>query len=46
MLYLSGIQTEKISSKDMINKIVHEVEKKVSEIENNKQWYPVKKLKN
>merc|ERR1711991_782232 len=37
MLYLSGIQTEKVSSKDMINKIVHEVEKKVFEIENNKK---------
>ncbi len=37
MLYLSGIQIEKVSSKDMINKIVYEVEKKVFEIENNKR---------
>ncbi len=46
MLYLSGIQIEKVSSKDMINKIVYEVEKKVFEIENNKRWFPAKKLKN
>ena len=35
MLYLSGVQSEKISTNDMIEKIVNEVEKKASEIENN-----------
>ena len=34
MLYLSGIQKEKILTEDIINKVVHEVEKKVYEIEN------------
>ena len=35
MLYLSGIQKEKILTKDMIDRVVSEVEKKVSEIEKN-----------
>ena len=35
MLYLSGIQKEKVLTKDMINRVVSEVEKKVYEIENN-----------
>ena len=35
MLYLSGVQSEKISTDDMINKIVLEVEKKVAELKNN-----------
>jgi len=35
MLYLSGVQSEKVSTEDMINKVVLEVEKKVSEIKNN-----------
>ena len=34
MLYLSGVQSEKVSTEDMINKVVLEVEKKVSELEN------------
>ena len=34
MLYLSGIQSEKVLTKDMIKKIVSEVEKKASELEN------------
>ena len=34
MLYLSGAQSEKVSTSDMIEKIVKEVEKKASEIEN------------
>ena len=33
MLYLSGIQKEKVMTKDMITKIVDEVEKKVFELE-------------
>ncbi len=37
MLYLSGIQTEKVTTKDMITKIVSEVEKKVFELENKKK---------
>ncbi len=35
MLYLSGVQSEKILTNDMIDKIVSEVEKKASELENN-----------
>ncbi|WP_440669445.1 flavodoxin-dependent (E)-4-hydroxy-3-methylbut-2-enyl-diphosphate synthase [Candidatus Pelagibacter sp. HIMB1483] len=35
MLYLSGVQTEKIMTEDMINRVVSEVEKKVIEIERN-----------
>ena len=34
MLYLSGLQTEKVLTKDIIDKVVEEVEKKVSELEN------------
>tara|TARA_B100001121_G_scaffold298150_1_gene305379 strand:- start:1385 stop:2482 length:1098 start_codon:yes stop_codon:yes gene_type:complete len=34
MLYLSGVQKEKILTEDMINKVVLEVEKKASELEN------------
>ena len=32
MLYLNGIETEKVMTKDMINKIVSLVEEKVSNI--------------
>ena len=35
MLYLSGVQTKKVMTEDMITRVVSEVEKKVSEIENN-----------
>ena len=35
MLYLSGIQLEKVMTKDMINRVVHEVEKKALELSNN-----------
>ena len=35
MLYLSGMQKEKVLTDDMINKVVYEVEKKASEIEKN-----------
>ena len=34
MLYLSGIQTEKVLTKDIIAEVVNQVEKKVIEIEN------------
>ena len=33
MLYLSGVQTEKVLSKDMITRVVKEVEKKASELD-------------
>ncbi len=35
MLYLSGVQSEKVLTSNMIKKIVFEVEKKVSELEKN-----------
>ena len=35
MLYLSGIQSEKVLTKDMIDKIVVEVEKKVIQLKKN-----------
>ena len=35
MLYLSGLQTEKVLTENMIARVVNDVEKKVSEIENN-----------
>tara|TARA_S200000501_G_scaffold349493_1_gene365641 strand:+ start:1343 stop:2440 length:1098 start_codon:yes stop_codon:yes gene_type:complete len=34
MLYLSGIQTKKVLTKDMITRVVEEVEKKISELKN------------
>ena len=34
MLYLSGVQSEKVLTKDIVNKVVSEVEKKASELEN------------
>ena len=33
MLYLSGVQNEKVLTKDMIDKVISEVEKKASELE-------------
>ena len=35
MLYLSGVQKEKVLTDDMISKVVKEVEKKASELEKN-----------
>ena len=35
MLYISGTQIEKVATKDMISRVVSEVEKKVSELEKN-----------
>ena len=35
MLYLSGTQFEKISTNDLIKRVVNEVEKKASELEKN-----------
>ena len=34
MLYLSGVQSEKVMTNDIINRVVSEVEKKASELEN------------
>ncbi len=34
MLYLSGVQNEKVLTKDIIEKVIKEVEKKASELEN------------
>jgi (E)-4-hydroxy-3-methylbut-2-enyl-diphosphate synthase len=34
MLYLSGVQSEKVLTDDIIKKVVLEVEKKASELEN------------
>ena len=36
MLYLKGVQTEKINNKEIVSKIVNLVEKKAIELENNK----------
>ena len=36
MLYLSGVQSEKVLTENIISKVVEEVEKKASEIERNK----------
>ena len=35
MLYLSGIQKEKVLTEDMIDRVVREVEKKAADLENN-----------
>ena len=35
MLYLSGIQREKVLTKDLISKVVNQVEEKIKEIQNN-----------
>ena len=35
MLYLSGVQTNKVLNEDIVNRVVEEVQKKVSEIEKN-----------
>ena len=34
MLYLSGVQNEKVLTEDIIKKVIREVEKKASELEN------------
>ena len=35
MLYLSGVQTEKVLTNKIIERVVNEVEKKARELENN-----------
>ena len=37
MLYLSGVQSEKVMTDDMIAKVINEVEKKASELEKNQK---------
>ena len=37
MLYLSGVQSEKVMSDDMISKVIKEIEKKASEFEKNQK---------
>ena len=44
MLYLSGIQSEKVLTDNIISKVIEEVEKKASELEKNK-WYLKKQLR-
>jgi len=39
MLYLSGIQSEKVLSEDIISKVVREVEKKAAELDKKLKWY-------
>ena len=35
MIYMSGVQSKKVLTSDMIERVVAEVEKKASELENN-----------
>ena len=35
MLYLNGVQTEKLGNKEIIDKVINLVEKKAQEIKNN-----------
>jgi len=44
MLYLSGVQSERVLTDDIIDKVVSEVEKKVFELEK-KSWFQQKQLK-
>ena len=37
MLYISGVQSQKVMTDDIIAKVIQEVEKKASELENNKK---------
>ena len=45
MLYLKGLQTEKISNKEIVSRVVELVENKVKEINAKKSWFLLKKLK-
>ena len=44
MLYLSGIQSEKVLSEDIISKVVSEVEKKAAEIDKEIIMIPLKTI--
>ena len=43
MLYLNGVQTEKLNNKEIISRVVELVEKKAEEIQNKNKWYLLKK---
>ena len=45
MLYLSGVQSEKVLTSEIINKVVSEVEKKASELEKTKSMIPTKTIR-
>ena len=45
MLYLSGVQKEKVLTDDMISRVVKEVEKKASELEKINKMIPQKTIK-
>ena len=46
MLYLKGVQTEKLDNQDIVSRVVELVEKKAEEIEIKSKWFHQKKLKN
>ena len=46
MLYLNGVESEKISSDEMISKVVKLVEEKAEEIEKTRYWYLYQKSRN
>ena len=46
MLYLSGVQSEKVLTAEIIDKVVLEVEKKAAELEKINKWFQRKQLKN
>ena len=39
MLYLNGIQSQKLRNKEIISKVVEQVEKKAIEIQKKLKWY-------
>ena len=39
MLYLNGIQTEKLGNKEIVSKVIDLVERKAEEIQNRNKWY-------
>ena len=39
MLYLKGVQTEKLDNQEIVSKVVDLVEKKASEIDKQQKWF-------
>ena len=39
MLYLNGVQTEKLGNKEIVSKVIDLVERKAEEIQNRNKWY-------
>ena len=39
MLYLKGIQSEKLDNKDIVSKVIELVEKKAEEIKIKQKWF-------